>query len=133
LQRADKRIDAIFDIEREINGKAAGTRTCLAARHERSSPLVEGLRSWLIAERGKLSKHNGVAKAIDYFTTPKHGRWAAFTALLDDGRICRPNNAAERALRGIYPWTQVMAFCELRARRRQSRLYVYSYRNGKNE
>ena len=96
---AVKRIDAIFDIEREINGKDAGTR--LAARHERSSPLVEGLRSWLIAERGKLSKHNGVAKAIDYFTTLKHGRWAAFTAFLDDGRICLTNNAAERALRGI--------------------------------
>ena len=96
---AVKRIDAIFDIEREINGKDAGTR--LAARHERSRPLVEGLRSWLIAERGKLSKHNGVAKAIDYFTTPKHGRWAAFTAFLDDGRICLTNNAAERALRGI--------------------------------
>ena len=96
---AVKRIDAIFVIEREINGKDAGTR--LAARHERSRPLVEGLRDWLIAERGKLSKHNGVAKAIDYFTTLKHGRWAAFTAFLDDGRICLTNNAAERALRGI--------------------------------
>ena len=96
---AVKRIDAIFDIEREINGKDAGTR--LAARQERSRPLVEGLRSGLIAERGKLSKHNGVAKAIDYFTTAKHGRWAAFIAFLDDGRICLTNNAAERALRGI--------------------------------
>ena len=96
---AVKRIDAIFDIEREINGKDAGTR--LAARQERSRPLVEALRCWLIGERGKLSKHNGVAKAIDYFTTAKHGRWAAFTAFLDDGRICLTNNAAERALRGI--------------------------------
>ena len=96
---AVKRIDAIFNIEREINGKDAGTR--LAARQERSRPLVEALRSWLIAERGKLSKHNGTAKAIDYFTTLKHGRWAAFTAFLDDGRICLTNNAAERALRGI--------------------------------
>jgi len=101
LQTAEKRIDAIFDIEREINGKDAGTRTRLAARHERSRSLVEGLRSSLIAQRGKLSKHNGVAKAIDYFTTPKHGRWAAFAAFLDDGRNCLPNSAAERALREI--------------------------------
>jgi len=28
-------------------------------------------------------------------------RWPAFTRLLDDGRICLSNNAAERALRGI--------------------------------
>ena len=96
---AVKRIDAIFDIEREINGIGVGAR--LAARQERCRPLVEDLRNWLLEERAKLSKHNGVAKAIDYFTTPKHGRWAAFTAFLDDGCICLTNNAAERALRGI--------------------------------
>lgn len=96
---AVKRIDAIFDIEREINGIDARAR--IAARHERCRPLVEDLRNWLLEERAKLSKHNGVAKAIDYFTTPKHGRWAAFTAFLDDGCICLTNNAAERALRGI--------------------------------
>ena len=60
---AVKRIDAIFDIEREISGMDVETR--LAIRQERSRPLVEVLRSWLIGERGKLSKHNGVAKAID--------------------------------------------------------------------
>lgn len=96
---AVKRIDAIFDIEHDINGMDAGSR--LAARQERSRPLVEDLRNWLQGERAKLSKHNGVAKAIDYFITPKHGRWAAFTEFLDDGRICLTNNAAERALRGI--------------------------------
>ena len=96
---AVKRIDAIFDIEREINGIDARAR--LAARQERCRPLVEDLRNWLLEERAKLSKHNGVAKAIDYFTTPKHDRWAAFTAFLDDGCICLTNNAAERALRGI--------------------------------
>ena len=96
---AVKRIDAIFDIEREINGIDARAR--IAARQERCRPLVEDLRNWLLEERAKLSKHNGVAKAIDYFTTPKHGRWVAFTAFLDDGCICLTNNAAERALRGI--------------------------------
>ena len=58
-------------------------------------------RAMGVLERGKLSNHNGVAKAIDYFTTLKHGRWAGFTAFLDNGRICLTNNAAERALRGI--------------------------------
>lgn len=29
--------------------------------------------------------------------------WPAFTAFLDDGRICLSNNAAEQALRGIAP------------------------------
>jgi hypothetical protein len=69
--KAVKRTDVIFDIEREINDKNASTR--LATQQERSRPLVESLRSWLIGERSKLSKYNGVAKAIDYFTTLKHG------------------------------------------------------------
>ncbi|EDM71516.1 putative insertion sequence transposase protein, IS66 family [Roseobacter sp. AzwK-3b] len=41
-----------------------------------------------------------MAKAINYMFE-KHGRWQAFTAFLDDGRICLTNNAAERALRGV--------------------------------
>ena len=96
---AVKRIDAIFDIEREINGTDADTRR--AVRQERSRPLVEALHTWLLDERARMSKHNSVAKAIDYLMPPKGDRWDAFTAFLDDGRICLTNNAAERALRGI--------------------------------
>ena len=49
------------------------------------------------AERAKLSRHAAIAKAIDYMLT----RWPAFTRVLEDGRICLSNNAAERALRGL--------------------------------
>ena len=94
-----KRIDAIFDIEREINGMDAAARH--AASQGRCRPLAERLHTWLLEERVRLSKQNSVAKAIDYLTLPKGDRWAAFTAFLDDGRICLTNNAAERALRGI--------------------------------
>ena len=96
---AVKRIDAIFDIEREINGMDADAR--LAVRQERSRPLVEDLHTWLLDERARMSKHNSVAKAIDYLMPPRGDRWHAFTAFLEDGRICLTNNAAERALRGI--------------------------------
>ena len=48
-------------------------------------------------ERAKLSRHNDVAKAMDYMLK----RWSTFARFLDDGRICLTNNAAERALRGI--------------------------------
>jgi len=47
-----------------------------------------------------MSKHNPVAKAGNYMLDGT-GRWEAFTAFLDDGRLCLTNNAAERALRGI--------------------------------
>jgi transposase len=92
---AVKRIDAIFDIEREINGRCIDER--LAMRRERVAPLVTELEAWMRAQRAKLSRHSDVGKAMDYMLK----RWATFTRFLDDGRICLTNNAAERALRGI--------------------------------
>ena len=95
---AVQRIDAIFDIERDINGLSAQDRH--AARQTLSRPLVEALHAWFIEQRARMSKHNPVAKAIKYMIE-KQGRWDAFTTFLDDGRICLTNNAAERALRGV--------------------------------
>jgi transposase len=95
---AVQRIDAIFDIERDINGLNAEDRH--AARQTLSRPLVEALHTWFIEQRVRMSKHNPVAKAIKYMIE-KEGRWAAFIAFVDDGRICLTNNAAERALRGV--------------------------------
>ena len=92
---AVKRIDALFAIEREINGAAIDAR--LAVRQERSKPLIDELRAWLYEQRAKLSPKNELAKAIDYSLK----RWAALTRFLDDGRLCLSNNAAERALRCI--------------------------------
>jgi len=92
---AVKRIDAIFDIEREINGLSADKR--LAVRRERVAPLVKDLEAWMRAERARLSRHSEVAKAMDYMLK----RWDAFARFLDDGRICLTNNCAERNLRGV--------------------------------
>jgi transposase len=92
---AVKRIDAIFDIEREINGRSIEER--LAVRRDRVAPLVTDLETWMQAQRGKLSRHSDISKAMDYMLK----RWDTFTRFLHDGRICLTNNAAERALRGI--------------------------------
>ena len=94
---AVRRIDALFDIERGINGLPTGAR--LQARQRLARPLVDELHGWLVAERAQLSKHNPVARAINYMFE-KEGRWEAFTRFLEDGRICLSNNAAERSLRG---------------------------------
>ena len=92
---AVQRIDALFEIERAINGQSADQRQ--AVRLELSAPLLADLQAWLIEQRAKLSRGNDLAKAMDYMLK----RWTAFTRFLDDGRICLTNNAAERALRGI--------------------------------
>ena len=82
-------------LERSINGSSPEAR--VAARRKDIAPLVCDLIEWMKRERAKLSRHNEVAKAMDYMLR----RIDVFIRFLDDGRICLSNNAAERVLRGI--------------------------------
>src|SRR6202023_2162145 len=102
---AVRRIDALFEIERAINGQSADRRK--AVRQELSAPLVADLETWMREQRAKLSRGNDVAKAMDYMLK----RWTAFTRFLEEGRICLSNNAAERALRGIALGRKSWLFC----------------------
>ena len=92
---AVERIDALFAIERGINGHSAAQR--LAVRNERSRPLVVALEAWLREQRGKVSGQSKIGQAIAYSLS----RWLALTRFLDDGRLCMSNNAAEREIRPI--------------------------------
>src|SRR5262245_7139706 len=97
------RVDALFAIERDINGKPPPERQRVRAEHCR--PLVTELKLWLHAQRAKLSAHSETAKAIAYSLN----RWNGLVRFLDDGRLCMTNNAAECALRcvavGRHHWT----------------------------
>jgi transposase len=92
---AVQKFDAIFMLERSINGLSSEAR--MAARRKDIAPLVNDLIELMKRERAKLSRHNEVAKAMDYMLK----RIDIFTRFLEDGRICLSNNAAERVLRGI--------------------------------
>jgi len=92
---AVQRIDRIFAIERDINGSPAAER--LAVRQTLSAPLVTELGDWMREQRRLLSSKDAVGKKMEYMLNA----WPAFTAFLEDGRICLTNNAAERALRAI--------------------------------
>ena len=92
---AVRRIDALFEIEREINGLGPAER--LAVRQQRSAPLLADLEAWLRAQRARLSRASAVIQPIDYLLK----RWSDFSRFTEDGRICLTNNAAERALRGL--------------------------------
>lgn len=102
---AVQRLDALFEIERGINGKATEER--LAVRQDLSAPLMADLHAWLTAQLAKLSRSHDLAKAINYMLR----RWGAFTHFLEDGRICLTNNAAERALRGVPLGRKAWLFC----------------------
>jgi transposase len=100
-----RRIDALFEIERAINGTSAAER--VAARQKLSRPLVEDLHVYMREQAARLSRGHDLAKAINYILK----RWAAFTLFLDDGRVCLSNNAAERGLRGIALGRKSWLFC----------------------
>jgi transposase len=100
-----RRIDALFEIERTINGKSAAER--LTVRQKLSQPLVKDLQVYLREQLAKFSRGHDLAKAINYILK----RWPAFTLFLEDGRVCLSNNAAERGLRGIALGRKSWLFC----------------------
>jgi transposase len=100
-----RRIDALFEIERSINGKGANER--LAVRRDKSRPLVEELELYLRAQLDRLSRGHDLAKAINYILK----RPSAFKLFLEDGRVCLSNNAAERGLRGVALGRRAWLFC----------------------
>ena len=102
---AVRRIDLIFEAERHLNGLVADKRRKLRQAHV--APLVADLETWVRERRASLSRHNDVAKAMNYMLT----RWEAFTRFLDDGRICLTNNAAERSLRCVTVGRRNWTFC----------------------
>jgi len=100
-----RRIDTIFELERPLIGLPEDER--LKLRQQYVKPQVEALETWMRTERAKLSKHNEVAKAMDYMLN----RWAAFTRFLTNGKICLTNNASERSLRCVALGRKNWTFC----------------------
>ncbi len=92
---AMERIAALYGIEKEIRGHAAGERR--QVRNLQARPLLDSLKQWLEETLGKLSRKSDTAMAVRYALS----RWDALLRYVDDGRIEIDNNAAERALRTV--------------------------------
>ena len=100
-----RRIDALFEIERSINGRSPEER--LQVRQALSRPLVEDLQVYMREQLAKLSRGHDLAKAFNYILK----RWPSFILFLEEGRVCLSNNAAERGLRGIALGRKAWLFC----------------------
>ena len=85
----------LFDIEGLYGQSSDEAR--LAARREKSQPIVEEFREWLWTERQDQIPKAKLAGAINYMLN----RWESFTRFLESGAVPLDNNAAERALK--YP------------------------------
>lgn len=85
----------LFDIEDMYRASPDDVR--LAARLDKSKPLVESFHKWLESEQVKQLPKAKLTGAINYMLN----RWESFTRFLESGAIPMDNNAAERALK--YP------------------------------
>src|SRR5947207_1886418 len=75
-----RRIDALFEIERSINGKGAEER--LTVRQMSSRPLVDDLHVYMRAQVVRLARGHDLSKAFNYILK----RWASFSLFLEEDR-----------------------------------------------
>ncbi|OYY83876.1 IS66 family transposase [Reyranella sp.] len=90
-----RRIGELYAVEAQFRGQSPAHR--LAARRQRSRPLVAELCAWLEAQLAQVSGRSSLAEAIRYALS----RREALTRFLHDGRIELDTNPVERAIRPV--------------------------------
>jgi len=90
-----KQISTLYRIEKGIRGMTSEVR--LAARQERSAPLIASFEAWLTTNRARLSAKAPLGEALKYIAK----YWDGLCLFLTDGRIEMDNNAVERTIRPI--------------------------------
>lgn len=88
-------IGRLYTIEREL--KEADNAARLAARQERSVPLLAQIKAWLDREGEVVLPRSPMAQAITY----AQNQWAALCEYTTQGFLNIDNNASERALKRV--------------------------------
>lgn len=87
----------LYDIEREAREHKLDCEGRRQLRLQRSKPIAEALRQWLIRQRGQVPDGSATEKAIEYSLR----RWAALTRYLEDGDLPIDNNHLENCIRPV--------------------------------
>ena len=90
-----RRIAELYRIEAELKGRSPEERH--AARQVRSRPIVEAFRTWLDAQRARVSPKSRIGEKLGYFAN----HWAGLCVFLDDGRVEIDSNAVENTIRPL--------------------------------
>src|SRR5579859_1212333 len=108
-----RRIAELYAIEAEVRGQSPAHR--LAARRNRSKPVVDAMRLWFEAQLPLVPGRSTLAEAIRYALS----RWEGLTRFLHDGRTrtltrplrrrTRPNPA--RPFDDVFSFHRVVWFC----------------------
>ena len=90
-----KRIGELYRIEAELRGLDPEAR--LAARRERTAPLITDMETWLTHHRSRVAAKSPLGEALKYIAK----YWVGLCMFLTDGRIEIDNNTVERTIRPI--------------------------------
>ncbi|PJK27364.1 IS66 family transposase [Minwuia thermotolerans] len=90
-----RRIAELYRIEAELKGRSSEERR--AARQVRSRPIVEAFRTWLDAQRARVSPKSRIGEKLGYFAN----HWAGLCVFLGDGRVEIDSNAVENTIRPL--------------------------------
>ncbi len=88
-------IRELYAIEADIRGSDAATR--LAARQDRSVPILARIDDWLRRNRARASAKSPLGEALAYIAKYRNG----LGRFMSDGRIEIDNNTVERTIRPI--------------------------------
>ena len=93
-------IAQLYDVEDEVRGRSDQER--LAARQERSVPVLKRLEAYLREQKGLALPKSQFGKAINYAPN----QWEALLLYASDGRLEIDNNSSERTLATVRDRTQ---------------------------
>ena len=92
-----QQIQKLYAIETEIKEQLLGTDDIVKIRKEKSLPVIEALKKWMIAAKSALLPKSPVSKAIDYTLS----RIDALQVYTTDHRLQIDNNLTENAIRPV--------------------------------
>lgn len=90
-------VGRLYGIEREAREGGWDDARLMAARSERSRPLLESFGAWLEGEARKVLPKSPIGEAIAY----TRSNWIALTRYLESPYLSIDNNATENAMRPI--------------------------------
>jgi hypothetical protein len=90
-----RRIAEFYRIEAEIRGRPPEAR--LAARRQRTVPLVQAFKLWLKQVRARISAKSRLGDKLGYIAR----NWAGLEVFLTDGRVEIDSNAVENKIRPL--------------------------------
>jgi len=92
-----KLIGRLYRIEHLADAQQRTPEERAELRQERSTPVLEKLKRWLVATQKSEPPSTDLAKAAVYPLT----HWGALTRFVEDGRVSLDNNLCEQQLRDI--------------------------------